>query len=151
MPPEVRFMRYVVKNPIRDLIGDRNSLLRLKQSCVFALLAVVVLGCNSGSDTATFNAPAAVVPPPVVGQRAPTISGTPPATAPANMMYTFTPTASDADGDALTFQINNAANLPTGVTFTASNGRLTGTPAVAQVGMSLMVYALHRCLPLRLR
>ncbi|HEY3515780.1 MAG TPA: putative Ig domain-containing protein, partial [Gammaproteobacteria bacterium] len=45
-------------------------------------------------------------------------------------LYTFTPTASDADGNALTFSI---ANRPTWATFDATNGRLQGTPGAAHI------------------
>jgi hypothetical protein len=62
---------------------------------------------------------------------APTISGTPATTAAVGTQYAFTPTASDANGDTLTFSITNK---PAWATFTASNGRLQGTPAAANVG-----------------
>ena len=61
----------------------------------------------------------------------PTISGTPPTTATVGTQYTFTPTASDANGGTLTFSI---VNRPAWATFTASTGRLQGTPAAANVG-----------------
>jgi hypothetical protein len=62
---------------------------------------------------------------------APTITGTPGTTATVGTQYTFTPAANDADGDTLTFSITNK---PAWATFTASNGRLQGTPAAANVG-----------------
>jgi hypothetical protein len=49
----------------------------------------------------------------------------------AQVAYSFTPTASDPDGDALTFTI---ANKPAWATFDAQTGALTGTPALAQAG-----------------
>ncbi len=61
----------------------------------------------------------------------PTISGTPPTTATAGTLYSFTPTANDANGGTLTFSISNR---PSWATFSASNGRLQGTPAAANVG-----------------
>jgi hypothetical protein len=61
----------------------------------------------------------------------PTISGTPPATATVGTQYTFTPTASDANGGTLTFSI---VNRPSWATFTSTTGRLQGTPAAANVG-----------------
>ena len=65
------------------------------------------------------------------GNRAPTISGQPPATVRAGMTYTFTPTASDLDGDPLTFDI---AARPEWASFDAASGRLTGTPQAAHTG-----------------
>jgi hypothetical protein len=61
----------------------------------------------------------------------PTISGTPPTTVTAGQAYSFTPSASDPDGQALTFSI---ANRPSWATFSTSTGRLNGTPTAAQVG-----------------
>lgn len=62
---------------------------------------------------------------------APTISGSPAAAVQVGQTYTFTPTGRDADSDALTYSI---ANRPVWATFSASNGRLTGTPTSAHVG-----------------
>ncbi|HXS80505.1 MAG TPA: putative Ig domain-containing protein [Gammaproteobacteria bacterium] len=61
----------------------------------------------------------------------PTISGTPPTTATVGTQYSFTPTASDAEGGTLTFSI---ANKPSWATFSTTTGRLQGTPASANIG-----------------
>lgn len=63
--------------------------------------------------------------------RVPVISGTPASSVNAGSAYNFQPTASDADGDALTYSI---ANKPAWATFNAGTGRLSGTPTAAQVG-----------------
>jgi len=63
--------------------------------------------------------------------RAPTISGAPPTTATVGTAYSFRPTASDPDGDTLTFSI---ANRPSWATFNTSTGLLSGTPSSANVG-----------------
>jgi hypothetical protein len=62
--------------------------------------------------------------------RPPTITGSPPTTATQGTLYTFTPTASDPDGNALTFAI---ANRPTWATFNPTNGTLQGTPGAAHI------------------
>jgi Putative Ig domain len=62
--------------------------------------------------------------------RPPVISGTPPTTATEGTPYAFTPTASDPDGNTLTFAI---ANRPTWATFNATNGTLQGTPGAAHI------------------
>jgi hypothetical protein len=62
---------------------------------------------------------------------APTISGSPATAINAGSAYSFTPTAKDANGDKLTFSIQNK---PSWATFSASNGRLSGTPSASQVG-----------------
>ena len=65
------------------------------------------------------------------GNRAPTISGTPPGSVVQGTAYAFTPTASDPDGNTLSFSV---ANLPTWASFNATTGRLSGTPTSGQVG-----------------
>jgi hypothetical protein len=62
---------------------------------------------------------------------APTISGTPTKSVRVGSAYAFTPTAKDANGDKLTFSIQNR---PSWATFSTSSGRLSGTPTSAQVG-----------------
>jgi hypothetical protein len=63
--------------------------------------------------------------------RTPTISGTPPLSIVAGQSYSYTPYASDADGDPLTFSIQNR---PAWAAFSSSTGRLSGTPTSTQVG-----------------
>lgn len=62
---------------------------------------------------------------------APTISGTPPRSVNVGSTYSFRPTASDADGDTLTYSI---ANRPSWATFNTSTGLLSGTPSASYVG-----------------
>jgi hypothetical protein len=63
--------------------------------------------------------------------RAPTISGIPPGTAIVSQPYSFRPTASDADGDPLTFSIQNR---PGWATFDTATGLLYGKPSSSNVG-----------------
>jgi hypothetical protein len=59
------------------------------------------------------------------------ISGIPATSVMQGTQYTFQPTASDANGDPLTFSI---VNTPAWATFTTSTGRLQGTPTAGNVG-----------------
>ncbi len=61
----------------------------------------------------------------------PTISGSPATTVTVGSQYAFQPTASDPNGDSLTFSITNR---PAWATFNTTTGRLEGTPAAANVG-----------------
>lgn len=61
----------------------------------------------------------------------PTISGTPPTTDTAGNAYSFTPTATDANNNPLTFSIQN---LPSWATFSTTTGQLSGTPMAAAAG-----------------
>jgi hypothetical protein len=74
---------------------------------------------------------AAVGSTPVPTNTPPLITGTPPATATVGVPYAFTPTATDPDGNTLTYSI---ANRPSWATFNASTGRLAGTPSSTHVG-----------------
>lgn len=65
------------------------------------------------------------------GNSAPKISGSPSTSLNANSLYSFQPTATDANGDALTFSI---ANKPSWATFSTTTGKLSGTPDAASVG-----------------
>lgn len=63
--------------------------------------------------------------------RAPSISGTPSTSVVTGSAYSFTPTASDPDGDTLAFSITGK---PAWATFSTATGALTGTPTAAQAG-----------------
>jgi Putative Ig domain len=61
----------------------------------------------------------------------PTISGSPARSVTAGSAYSFTPTASDPNGNTLTFSV---ANKPSWATFSTTTGRLYGTPTTSHVG-----------------
>lgn len=69
-------------------------------------------------------------PPPA--NRQPGLSGEPPANAMLGKIYSFTPSASDPDGDSLTFGVTN---LPTWASFDPDTGNLRGVPSTQHVGM----------------
>lgn len=71
-----------------------------------------------------------------VPNAAPAISGTPPTTATVGKSYTFTPKASDANGDALKF---SAQNLPKWGSFSTKNGTLAGTPTAAGTWSGIVI------------
>jgi hypothetical protein len=96
---------------------------------------VIVITVSDGSATAslefTVNVVAAPSTPPV--NRAPTITGTPATRVTVGSSYGFTPVASDPDGNALRFSIQNQ---PSWASFSTTTGRLAGTPTSANVGTS---------------
>jgi hypothetical protein len=61
----------------------------------------------------------------------PTISGTPQASVIAGNAYSFTPTATDPNGDTLTFSVQNP---PAWASFDPASGQLSGTPQMNDVG-----------------
>ena len=106
---------------------------------LIVLSAAALSGCGGGGDedsapasgTAQPPAPAPTPPPPGQSNRAPTISGTATPAVNAASPYTFTPSASDADGDTLAFTIQHK---PAWATFNTATGRLSGTPSASDVG-----------------
>jgi hypothetical protein len=61
----------------------------------------------------------------------PTISGAPPTAATVGTLYTFTPKASESDGDPLSFSVKNK---PVWASFSIATGTISGTPVAANVG-----------------
>jgi len=61
----------------------------------------------------------------------PTISGNPPDSVVEGQRYSFTPSASDPDGDGLTYAVSN---LPEWANFDSSDGTLSGTPDYNNAG-----------------
>lgn len=80
---------------------------------------------------------------------APTIGGTPVTSATAGVAYGFTPTARDADGNALRFAI---VNKPAWAAFDTTTGRLYGVPpaagAFADIRIRVTDGTYYRALPL---
>ncbi len=67
----------------------------------------------------------------VAANSPPQISGTPSPMVNVEQSYSFTPTASDPDGDTLTFSIQN---MPPWAQFDAASGALSGTPQAGDAG-----------------
>ena len=70
-------------------------------------------------------APTVAPPPP---NAAPVIAGVPAIAGSVGRLYSFTPAGSDADGNTLTFSVQNK---PAWATFNTATGALSGTPAAA--------------------
>jgi hypothetical protein len=66
------------------------------------------------------------------GNNSPTIGGSPDTQVMESTAYSFEPNAQDADGDALTFSIQN---LPSWASFDEATGAMTGTPGPGDVGL----------------
>jgi hypothetical protein len=93
-------------------------------------LSFLLAACGGGSDDKQSNQPAPVEGP-SGSNTAPTIQGAPATSIAAGQKYSFTPSASDANGDHLTFSV---ANMPSWATFDQTSGQLSGTPATADIG-----------------
>jgi Putative Ig domain len=97
-------------------------------------LSVFAAGCKGGGDSSSSSTSTQASPLLHSGSgssASPQISGTAAGAVKAGATYSFAPTASDPEGDALSFQI---ANKPSWATFNTLNGQLSGSPTLSQVG-----------------
>jgi hypothetical protein len=107
-----------------------------KLFCAFAL-SVALAACGGGGDSSDGTAAApkdqsgGLTGGATPANSKPTIAGTPPTAAVTNQQYVFAPKAQDADGDVLTFRVNNA---PPWASFDLASGKLQGTPKPSDVG-----------------
>src|SRR5262245_5205166 len=108
----------------------RQGLRTIFRGWVIVVLGVLLAACGGDEEEAA-GVDAGQVTTPSGTNRLPTITGVPPTSITAGMVYAFTPTASDADGDTLTFGVTN---LPAWASFNTTTGRLSGTPAAQNVG-----------------
>jgi hypothetical protein len=124
------------------MMPSRKSLYGCQGRRVVAILSTITLlalaGCGgggsevpSGGGGSSSSSGGGGSPPPSGSNTAPTISGSPATAAVTGRVWTFTPAATDANGDSITFEIQNR---PAWATFDAATGRLSGTPTAANVG-----------------
>src|SRR6185295_6218305 len=83
-----------------------------------------------GQDAVSLPAFTIVVTPPT-SNTPPTISGAPMTSVAAGTAYSFVPTATDAEGNALSFSVTG---LPSWASFSTATGHLTGTPPAGTTG-----------------
>lgn len=103
--------------------------------CVGAALT----GCKSGGGESGSVAPATSVstnPTSSTSNSAPTIAGAAATTVAVSTAYSFAPAASDANGDTLTFQIQNK---PAWATFNTVTGQLSGTPTSVATFQNIVI------------
>lgn len=109
-----------------------DTLRRLRLGILGAVLAFTVAACGSvGVSSGPASSASGITGPSTTTNSPPQISGTPPTSVIAGSSYAFTPNATDADGDTLTFTI---ANMPDWASFDTSTGKLSGTPPPASIG-----------------
>ncbi len=99
----------------------------MRNTIVAFLIGTFVLGCSSGGGSPEDSADSAQS-----GNSSPSIFGRPGSDVMFDQLYIFTPTATDSDGDPLTFQVQNK---PLWATFDSATGRLSGRPSLGDVGL----------------
>lgn len=103
---------------------SRLGVLRVALTACALVLALEACGGGGEADASQRSQAANVVP---------VISGAPPLSADVGSRYSFKPTASDADGDALTFSVTGR---PAWLQIDATTGEVSGTPTQADVGVT---------------
>ena len=128
--PDGDALTYIVQNNPQwlSLNPANGTLSGTPQSGDVGTHAQILLTVNDGSLGASLPAFSIDVS---AANTAPQISGTPANQIMAGGSYTFTPTATDPDGDTLTFSVQG---LPAWASFNANTGTLSGNPAMADVG-----------------
>ena len=101
----------------------------IRTTITLSLATLSLSGCLSESGDGGLTA---ADPGPGPSNSAPTISGNPATAVNIGDNYSFTPSASDADGDSLTFSVQN---LPSWADFNSGTGRLSGQPTLGNVGV----------------
>ena len=106
-----------------------NRAQRRLNATSIVLLPLLLSGCLMNESTESDAINTAPAPPPV--NDAPVITGTPPRMGKVGVEYAFTPNASDPNGDAISFSIENRPNW---ANFNPGNGRLSGIPTLGSEG-----------------
>jgi hypothetical protein len=91
----------------------------------------LIAACGDDSAPASVAADSGAGPPAAASNGPPLVSGSAIDTITAGSTFSFAPSASDPDGNPLTFTI---VNQPPWAQFDGSTGRLLGTPGVGDVG-----------------
>jgi len=97
-----------------------------------ACLALVACGGAGHPQPATWPAPLQPPTAPPAENQPPQISGTPLAATTVDSAWRFEPSASDPDGDAIQFMVENA---PAWTEFDPATGLLSGTPGEGDLGV----------------
>lgn len=126
---------------MKRAIEDR----RLRLIPIAIITAATLVACGGGGDSDSSAAAAApnagagnaLVPPTTSPENAaPTIRGSAATTATVGQTYSFTPVASDSNGDKLTF---SAAGLPAWASINAATGQISGSPTAAATHTGIRV------------
>ena len=105
-----------------------GALSGMPQTANVGTSSTVVISVSDGPSKASLPAFTLKVMPNIT----PTITGSAATTATVGTLYTFTPKATETDGDPLSFSVKNK---PSWASFSIATGTLAGTPAAANVGM----------------
>ncbi len=103
----------------------------IRAICAPVLVALALAGCGGGAGVSVGSTAAATAGAPTAS-----ISGTPATSVTVGSPYSFKPTATDSDGGAMTFSIQNA---PSWATFNPATGQLSGTPSTTGTTAGIVI------------
>ena len=131
--PERKKVRFSIANkPVwASFSGSNGRLSGTPRAAHVGTYSNITISGTDGSNTVSLPAFSITVQAAAGSNSAPVISGAPATSVAAGGVYSFQPSASDANNDPLTFSVTNA---PIWATFSTSTGRLSGTPTSVQVG-----------------
>ncbi len=104
---------------------------RVSTASLLLVITTALIGCLPQAGEPVSGDDPGGTPPPTTSNNAPVISGAPSNAVVVSNAYSFTPSASDPDGDTLSF---NVQNKPAWASFNGTTGALTGTPSPGDVG-----------------
>ena len=96
----------------------------------------ITISVSDGKSTVSLTAFTIVVSAPVSTNHSPVVTGSPVTSLAPGAAYTFTPAATDADGDTLTWSVTG---LPSWLSFNAGTHTISGTPSAANRGTSATI------------
>ncbi len=102
-----------------------------KRLIVMTATMLALSGCLTPSEDASTDAGFVNPVDPGSSNSAPTIQGNPTRAITIGHLYTFVPSASDPDGDVLTFSVTNR---PSWASFDTATGELSGQPTIGDEG-----------------
>lgn len=122
--PDGDFLTYGIQNePAWATFNTANGALSgVPQASDIGIHGGIAISVSDGTMSSSLPAFSISV---VAANSAPQINGSPPTVVNVDQSYSFVPTASDPDGDNLTFSIQN---MPGWAQFDAATGTLSGTP-----------------------
>jgi hypothetical protein len=118
-----------ISSGVRLIPHGPGAMSRATRSPLFTALAFLALvGCGGGSGSSPPVANPGGSP---ASNSPPQISGAPATVVTVDKVYEFAPQASDSDGDSLEFSVSNP---PSWAQFNTTTGRLSGIPALGDIG-----------------
>ena len=128
----------ISNKPVWAIFGSKTgALYGIPTSAQVGTYGNIIISVTDGVATKSLPAFSITVKSSTASNTAPKISGTPLTSIAVGASYSFKPTASDANGDTLSFSI---ANKPAWATFSTTTGQLAGIPSAAHVGTTSNIW-----------